>query len=147
MKQRLLTAFLLLVITVVLWRMTRPTKPPAPNRNEAEAISLTVDIQKLTVRKTGGHGHLSLTALFQQSGAAPLRLVPPLVSLRTASGESTPRFIGPLVPEPVLPDRNPAAVTLHYWLTETDLAGPLTLEAGGQKYPLPTPENTGSTPR
>jgi len=147
MKKRLLTAALLLVIPAVLWQMTRPRRLPSPVSPEGRPVDLTVEIQRLIVRKTGDHGQISLTARFQQNAPSPLLLVPPMVALRTASGETAPRFIGPLIPEPRLSDGNPATITLHYWLPENELSRPLTLEAGGNRYPLPAPEITGTQAR
>ena len=77
---------------------------------------------------------------FSQTGSSPVRLEPPLLSLLTAQGIAVPRYLGPLLPEPVLAKQAPARITLHYWLPLADLGAGMTLEAGGKRYSLKVPE-------
>jgi hypothetical protein len=100
---------------------------------------LLVKDPQLSGSKVGSHAHLVLTAQFSQAGSSPLRLEPPLLSLLTAQGTIAPRYLGPLLPEPVIVNRGPAQVTLHYWLPLAELGQSMTLEAGGKRYRLNVP--------
>ena len=150
MKSRLpITATVLLLLAAALgWHLkTRASKPSAAGAVPTTAVVLSVVIKKVSIRRTDGHVQLSLTAIFTQNGQAPLRLVPPLVTLLTANQTPVPRYLGPMLPEPVLPGPCPTELTLHYWLPASDLSSPLNLSAGGQQHPLPAPDIVGTGPR
>ena len=143
MKSRLpITATVLLLLAAALgWHLkTRASKPNAAGAVPTAAVVLSVVIKKVSIRRTDGQVQLSLTAIFTQNGQAPLRLVPPLVTLLTANQTPVPRYLGPILPEPVLPGTGPTELTLHYWLPASDLSSPLNLSAGGQQHPLPAPD-------
>lgn len=136
MKVRSVAALLLLaagLVWIVRERLIRTED------GTSGTLALEVNIKSIEVRPTGDHAWLVLTAVFDQSGEAPVRLEPPLVSLLTARQTAAPRFIGPLLPEPVLAGPEPAEITLHFWLPLTDLKTPLILEAAGHRYPVDLP--------
>jgi hypothetical protein len=138
MKFRRAAIVLILLSAAGLGRLLRPRPAtPPPVLPGEPAISLEVRIKKLTIRRIGDHAQATLTASFDQSGQTPVHLEPPLVSLLTASGTPVPRYVGVLLPEPILTGPDATEVVLHYWLPTADLEGPLTLEATGKRYPLP----------
>jgi hypothetical protein len=140
MKTRsvIIAAALLLIVGIGWVANRRPDKIP-PLTPDPHAVSLEVRINHVEIRPTGDHAHLILTAVFDQSGQTPVRLEPPLVSLFTANATPAPRYLGPMLPEPLLPGPGPAEVTLHYWLPLSDLKPPLTLQASGRSYPVALP--------
>ena len=134
-----ITAAVLLSVAALGWLiMERPDKS-GPVSSGNHAVSLEVRIKHVEVRRTGDHAQLILTAVFDQSGRTPIRLEPPLVSLLTARQTPVARFIGPMLPEPVLTGEESTEVTLHYWLPLPDLNAPLLLEASGRRYPVKFP--------
>lgn len=140
MKKRIIfPAAVMLVALGLFWLMKRKAGNTGPAASDPHAVSLTVAINRVEVRPTGDHVHLILTAVFDQSGQTPVRLEPPLVSLLTANATPAARYLGPMLPEPLLPGPDPAEVTLHYWLPLSDLKPPLTLQASGRGYPVKLP--------
>lgn len=136
-KTLTIAALLLLVFGLGWWFKARTARLPAA-WNRGHAAALEVQLKKLTVQRLGDHAHLTLSAEFR--APSPVRLEPPLVSLLTARQTPAPRFIGPMLPEPLLKGSGPAELALHYWLPVADLQGPLLLEAAGNRYPLTSPQ-------
>lgn len=101
--------------------------------------ALSADVKSLTVRHDGDHAQLSLTAIFQQDGTSPIRLEPPLITLHGADGKPLPRFIGPMLQDPVLPGAAPLEITLHYWLPTAALKTSPVLETAGTSHRLTIP--------
>lgn len=137
------TAFLaasLLLVAGMGWVILRRSDQGGPISSDLPTVSLEVRISRVETLPTGDHAHLILTAIFDQNGETPLRLEPPLVSL-LATSTLTPvaRYLGPMLPEPVLAGSEPTEVTLHYWLPLSDLKSPLTLDAAGRRYALAVP--------
>ena len=140
MKRRIIfPAAVLMVAIGIFGLMKRNSGITRPAGSGSPAVSLEVRIKNIEVRRSGDHAQLILTAVFDQSGQTPVRLEPPLVSLLKANQTPSARFIGPMLPDPVLLSREPAEVTLHYWLPLSDMKSPLTLEASGRKYPVELP--------
>jgi len=135
----LLAASLLLAVGIG-WVILRRSDKRGPISSDPQAISLEVRINNVEILPTGDHAHLILTGVFDQNGQTPIRLEPPLVSL-LATPNPTPvaRYLGPMLPEPVLAGSEPTEVTLHYWLPLSDLKSPLTLDAAGRRYSLAVP--------
>ena len=137
------TAFLaasLLLLAGMGWVILRRSDQGGPISSDLPTVSLEVRISRVETLPTGDHAHLILTAIFDQNGETPLRLEPPLVSL-LATSTLTPvaRYLGPMLPKPVLAGSEPTEVTLHYWLPLSDLKSPLTLDAAGRRYALAVP--------
>ena len=135
----LITASLLLAVGAG-WVVWRHSEQGGPVYSGAPAVSLEVRINNVEIQPIGDHAHLILTAVFDQSGTTPLRLEPPLVSLLATPDQTpAPRYLGPMLPDPVLAGSEPAEIMLHYWLPLSDLKFPLTLHAAGQRHPLTLP--------
>ncbi len=133
-----LTATLMLVIGVGTVVKCRSGRTPGPLA-DPPTVALEVQIKSIEVRPTGDFAQLILKAVFHQNGQTPLRLEPPLVSLITASQAPAARYLGPMLPEPVLSGPGPAEVTLHYWLPVSDLKAPLNLVVSGRSHPVELP--------
>ena len=132
-------AVLLLLVAGLAWVVRERSIKTKGDSTGMPAYAMEVKIKSVEVRPVGDHAQLVLTAVFDQSGEAPVRLEPPLVSLLTAGQTAAPRFIGPLLPEPVLAGPEPAEIALHYWLPLADLKTPLDLQAAGRRYPVDLP--------
>jgi hypothetical protein len=140
MKKRIIfPAAVILVVLGIVWLMKRNSGKTGPAASDPHAVSLTVDVKRIEVLPTGEHAHLIVTAVFDQSGQTPVRLEPPLVALRTANETTAARYLGPMLPEPLLPGPDPTEVILHYWLPLSDLKPPLTLQASGRSHPVKLP--------
>lgn len=140
MKKRIIfPAAVMLVALGLFWLMKRKARSTGPAAAGAPSVSLEVRIKHVAIHPAGDHAHLILTAVFDQSGQTPVRLEPPLVSLLTAHQTPAARYLGPMLPEPLLPGPDPAEVTSHYWLPLSDLKPPLTLQASGRSYPVKLP--------
>ena len=140
MKTRILSATILLLMVGIGWIIQRPTREVRNGTSGSPSVALEVQPKAIVVHRAGGHAQLILTAEFRQSGVAPVRLEPPLVALLTADEKPAARFLGPLLPEPVLAGSGPSDITLHYWIPIADLKGPVLLEAAGKRYPLTLPD-------
>ena len=95
MKPRfpIIAAVLLLLAAALAWRIkTGVSKPSVGGVGPAADVSLSVEIKKASVRKTGKPAQLiiCITAVFSQNGLAPLRLGPPPVTLWSASHTPVP---------------------------------------------------------
>lgn len=142
MKPRVILAAVLLLVVVLGWLIKRDSNKAGPGSCVPHAVSLEVGIHSVEVRRSGDHAQLIVRAVFDQSGTTPVRLEPPLVSLLTAHQTTAPRFMGPMLPDPVLTGAEPQEVMLHYWVPSADLKSPLVLEASGHRYPLVLPSGT-----
>jgi hypothetical protein len=141
-KTRTIIVAASLLLTVgIIWLMLRRSDKGSPVLSDPHAVSLEVRINHVEIRPTGDHAQLILTAVFDQSGQTPVRLEPPLLSLLTADGKPVAKYLGPMLPEPVLPGPDPAEISLHYWLPLSDLKPPLTLQASGRSYPVNLPDS------
>jgi len=136
----------ILCLGLAWWMHQQAAELPGTVRGQVDRGLLVKD-PRLFLSKVGSHAHLVLTAEFSQTGSSPLRLEPPLLTLLTAQGSAAPRYLGPLLPEPVLANPAPARITLHYWLPSADLGTAMILEAGGKRYPLKVTEMPAPFPR
>ncbi len=135
MKNRaLVLATFLLVGAVVGWKVFRGSTAAGPKLGDRTATDLVAEVNQVSLEASGDHAHLVLTITFQQNGRTAVRLEPPLVRLRTGDGESVPRYLGPLLPEPVLTGAGPTPVALHYWMPLAKGKQGLMLEVGGKRH-------------
>jgi hypothetical protein len=92
-----------------------------------------IEITSIEVIPDGAHRRLRIELVASNTASTPIEMAPPAVRLLDATGTAVPEFFQPGMFAPSLPPATEAASWLEYWLTESQLAGPLQLEIDGQQ--------------
>ncbi len=115
------------------WSFKADAPPDSDGSVPVASTDAPLQLRRCTLERDYGNARLDLEIRYRNAGPRPLFMQPPDVRLLDAAGKEVPPFILPAERPVSVEAQATSDLRLRFWLEQTDLQGPLTLEVRGEK--------------